>query len=96
VRLSGQNRSGLERAAGRPLVRPHQSCGQAAPLVLAAPAPTPQKRSAGDAVTAAPPLVATAEIGFLQPSFAVREEQLVFASRWPENLPSAQTLNAED
>jgi len=94
------------------LVLRHQSCEQAAPLVLnptdacangqalaplrggASPDTAETKRrrcSHGGA-----PQVATAEIGFLQSSFSVREEQLVFASRWPENFPSAQTLNAED
>ncbi len=71
-----------------------RASGQAAAPLAPASAPTPRKRSAGDAVAAAPPEVATAEIGFLQPSFAVLEQQ-IFASRWPESLPVAWDLNAQ-
>ena len=61
-----------------------RASGRAAAPLTSTPAPTPQKRSAGEAVTAVPPQVATAEVAFLQPSFGVREEQLVFVARWPE------------
>jgi hypothetical protein len=68
----------------------HANGQTVAPLAAA-----PRKRSAADTAAPAPPQVATAEIGFLQPSSAVLIEQPI-ASRWPENLPSLQTLNAED
>ncbi len=73
-----------------------RASGQTAAPLASASAPALRKPSAGDAVAAAPPEVATAEVGFLQPSFAALEEPQIFASRWPEHLPSARTLNVDD
>jgi hypothetical protein len=51
--------------------------------------------AAGDTVSAsaqAPP----AEVAFVRPSSGVPEGQIVFGARWPEKLPDAQDVRAQD